>query len=96
MTVTAIGIKGTDVFTATNYNQTECMNIAGSCGCIHAEIALFEKMIPDILIISHSPCMKCAEQIINRGIKTVLYNEEYRIKDGIVLLESHGVKVMKY
>lgn len=96
MTVTAIGIKDTEVYTATNYNKKECLNIPGACTCIHAEIALFEKVIPDVLIVSHSPCVKCAQEIIKHGIKTVLYKHEYRIKDGLVLLEGYGVKVVKY
>jgi deoxycytidylate deaminase len=96
MTVKAIGIKGNQVYEATNYNETKCKNIPGQCGCVHAEIALFEKVIPEILIVSHSPCVRCAQAIINHGIKTVLYKEEYRIKDGLVLLEGNGVNMMKY
>ena len=96
MTVKAIGIKDGEVYAATNYNKSECKNIPGQCGCIHAEIALFEKVIPDVLIVSHSPCMDCAQEIINHGIQTVLYKEEYRLKDGLVLLEGHGVKVIRY
>ena len=96
MKVTAIGIKNSEVYTATNYNETECRNIPGQCGCKHAEIALFEKAIPDVLIVSHSPCMDCAKEIIKHGIQTVLYKEGYRLKDGLVLLEGHGVNIIKY
>ena len=96
MTVTAIGIKDNRVYTETNYNKSECKNIPGQCGCVHAEIALFEKVIPDVLIVSHSPCVNCANEIIRLGINTVLYKEEYRLKDGLVLLEGHGVNLIKY
>jgi deoxycytidylate deaminase len=96
MTVTAMGIKGNKLHTATNYNTSECSNIPGKCGCIHAEIALFEKVIPEILIVSHSPCEDCARAIIKHGIKVVLYKEEYRIKDGLMLLVVNGVSVVKY
>jgi deoxycytidylate deaminase len=96
MTVTAIGVKNGKVYKATNYNETECTNIPGNCRCKHAEIALFEKVIPDVLILSHSPCLNCAKAIIHHGIKTVLYKEEYRLIDGLVLLEGHGVNILKY
>lgn len=96
MVVIAIGIKGTDIYTATNYNSYECSNLPGECGCIHAEIALFEKVIPDILVLSHSPCINCAQEIIKHGIKIVLYKNEYRIKDGIVLLKNNGTTILRY
>jgi deoxycytidylate deaminase len=94
MKVTAIGIKGTDTYTATNYNKTECTNEPGNCGCIHAERALFEKVIPDILIISHSPCLSCAIEIGNLGIKHVFYYEEYRLPVGMNYLRDMGVNVV--
>ncbi len=41
---------------------------------------------------THSPCLKCAQLIINAGIKKVYYMAEYRIKEGIDLLKYVGIK----
>lgn len=40
------------------------------------------------LYCTHSPCIKCAQLIINAGFRQVFYMEEYRIKDGVDLLRS--------
>jgi dCMP deaminase len=40
-----------------------------------------------------SPCLSCAKIIISAGIKRVVYAEEYRILDGIILLRDTGVIV---
>lgn len=92
MTVTAIGIKGKYIQKATNYNISECKNIPGQCGCIHAEIALLRKINPKIIIISHSPCINCAKAIIKSDTQIVIYENEYRVKDGIKFLEQKGIK----
>jgi dCMP deaminase len=46
------------------------------------------------LYCTHQPCLPCAQSIINAGIKTVRYVEEYRLKDGIDLLTLAGVQVL--
>jgi dCMP deaminase len=38
-----------------------------------------------------SPCLNCAKAIINSGIKSVSYLEEYRNLDGVELLNSLGI-----
>lgn len=43
------------------------------------------------LYVTASPCLDCAKLIIQAGIKRVVYNELYRITDGIELLERAGV-----
>jgi dCMP deaminase len=45
------------------------------------------------LYVTDSPCFDCAKLIIQSGIKAVYYRGEYRIKDGLVLLEDAGIKV---
>ena len=45
---------------------------------------------------THSPCVKCAELIIQSGVKSVIYIDEFRDIEGVVLLASNGVKVEKY
>ena len=96
MTVSAIGIRGNYIQKATNYNDTECKNIVGGCGCIHAEIALLKKINPRVIILSHSPCMDCAKAIIKSNTEVVIYDNEYRIKDGIDLLRANGIQVIQF
>lgn len=43
------------------------------------------------LYVTASPCLECAKLIIQAGIKRVVYNELYRITDGLDLLERAGV-----
>lgn len=44
------------------------------------------------LYITASPCLECAKLIIQAGIKRVVFNELYRITDGIDLLKRAGVE----
>ena len=45
------------------------------------------------LYITASPCLDCAKLIIQAGIRRVVFNELYRITDGIDLLVRAGVEV---
>lgn len=45
------------------------------------------------LYVTASPCMECAKLIIQAGIRRVVYNEVYRLTDGIDLLRRAGVEV---
>ena len=44
------------------------------------------------LYVTDSPCIECAKLIIQAGIRRVVYNELYRITDGIELLRRAGVE----
>lgn len=44
------------------------------------------------LYVTASPCLECAKLIIQAGIARVVYNELYRITDGIDLLKRAGVE----
>lgn len=44
------------------------------------------------LYVTASPCLECAKLIIQAGINRVVYNELYRITDGIELLKRAGVE----
>lgn len=46
------------------------------------------------LYVTASPCMECSKLIIQSGIKRVVYNEEYRITDGLDLLRRAGVEIV--
>ncbi len=43
------------------------------------------------LYVTASPCVECSKLIIQAGIKRVVYNETYRISDGLDLLHRAGV-----
>ncbi len=45
------------------------------------------------LYVTASPCMECSKLIIQAGIRRVVYGEEYRIMDGIDLLQRAGIEV---
>lgn len=44
------------------------------------------------LYVTASPCLECAKLIIQAGIKRVVFNELYRIIDGIDLLKRAGIE----
>ncbi len=44
------------------------------------------------LYVTASPCMECAKLIIQSGIRRVVYNEVYRLTDGIDLLTRAGIR----
>jgi len=45
------------------------------------------------LYITTSPCMECSKLIIQSGIIRVVYQEKYRITDGLDLLERAGIEL---
>lgn len=47
------------------------------------------------LYCNYSPCSKCAQAIIQSGIKRVIYQEEYRDNTPIITLRLNGVHVMR-
>lgn len=44
------------------------------------------------LYITASPCMECSKLIIQAGIRRVVFNELYRITDGIDILQRADVE----
>jgi len=97
MTVHAMGFdyQGNIAY-ATNYNETECKNIPGACGCIHAEIALLQIMPrPARVVVSHAPCLDCAKALHKAGVEAVYYANDYRLRDGLEYLERHVPKVYR-
>lgn len=47
------------------------------------------------LYVTTLPCMECSKLIIQSGIKRVVYSEDYRIRDGLELLQRAGIEVVK-
>lgn len=46
------------------------------------------------MYITASPCIECAKLIIQAGINRVVYSEQYRLTDGIELLERAGIEMV--
>ena len=44
------------------------------------------------LYVTSSPCLECSKLIIQAGIRRVVYSENYRLHDGIDLLERAGIE----
>jgi len=95
MLVEATGVDvHNNIITASNYNKTECTGERGKCGCIHAEIALLDKMPnPRYVTVSLSPCLNCAKALVEAGVESVRYHTAYRLTDGIDYLKEHHVRV---
>lgn len=45
---------------------------------------------------THSPCVKCAELIIQSGIREVIFVEHFRDAEGLQLLISNNIQARKY
>lgn len=43
--------------------------------------------------VTHQPCISCAQSLINAGITKVMFQEPYRLLDGINLLREAGIEV---
>jgi dCMP deaminase len=70
----------------------------GQSNCIHAEenalIKLdFNNPKKKIMYVTHNPCVMCAKKIINACIDEVVYEKDYRIKEGIEIMKSAGLIV---
>lgn len=46
------------------------------------------------LYITTSPCMECSKLIIQAGITRVVYEDQYRITDGLDLLKRAGIELV--
>ncbi len=75
-------------------NKCEDENDTTKTYVLHAEANAITKVAKSnnssegsTLYITTSPCMECAKLIIQSGITRVVYEEKYRITDGLDLLE---------
>ena len=83
-------------------NECEDENNVSKPYVLHAEANAITKVAKSnnssdgaTLYITDSPCVDCAKLIIQAGIKRVVYGDEYRIMDGINLLEKAGIEIVK-
>ena len=83
-------------------NECEDENNRSKPYVLHAEANAITKVAKSnnssegaTLYITASPCMDCAKLIIQAGIIRLVYADEYRIIDGIELLEKAGIEVVQ-
>ena len=69
---------------------------------LHAEANALTKLakstqssIGATLYVTMSPCYECSKLIIQTGIKKVVFDEIYRISDGLDLLRKSGIEVFQ-
>ncbi len=46
--------------------------------------------------LTMSPCFECSKLMIQAGVKRLVYNEQYRILDGVKFLQENGIQVTYY
>lgn len=94
----SLGINGTPSGWYTNSCEDEGGNT--SWFTKHAEVQALNKLrkstessVGADMFITHSPCKMCALDIIDAGIKRVVFKNQYRDTTGIQLLKEHGMIV---
>lgn len=67
---------------------------------LHAEANAITKIARSVnnsegatLYVTDAPCIECSKLIIQSGIKKVFYARQYRLTDGIDLLQRAGIEV---
>ena len=107
--VGALVVKGTTII-SDGYNgaptgfPNDCEDVDGNTHwyVLHAEanaILKTARSTQDIsgstLYLTLSPCKDCCKMIIQSGIKRIVYIEDYRDLDGIKVLRSSGIEIIK-
>ena len=107
--VGALVVKGATII-SDGYNGTptgfpnDCEDVDGNTHwyVLHAEanaILKTARSTQDIsgstLYLTLSPCKDCCKMIIQSGIKRIVYIEDYRDLDGIKVLRSSGIEIIK-
>lgn len=70
-------------------------------GVIHAEANALARVPKEtnpedlMMFVTHSPCPSCTQEIIESGIKLVIYQQPYRITQGIVDMLEAGISVFR-
>jgi dCMP deaminase len=82
-------------------NKCEDEQNATKAYVLHAEANAITKVAKSnnssdgsTLYITTSPCMECSKLIIQSGIIRVVYQEKYRVTDGLDLLERAGIELV--
>ncbi|GHV59321.1 hypothetical protein FACS1894182_13260 [Bacteroidia bacterium] len=82
-------------------NQCEDENGSTKPYVLHAEANAITKIACSnnnskgaTLYVTASPCIECAKLIIQAGIKRVVYSEQYRLTEGIELLQRANIEIV--
>ncbi|MDR2475564.1 MAG: dCMP deaminase family protein [Bacteroidales bacterium] len=82
-------------------NQCEDESGATKSYVLHAEANAITKIACSnnnsngaTLYVTASPCIECAKLIIQAGIKRVVYSEQYRLTEGIELLQQANIETV--
>lgn len=96
--IISLGINGTPTGWYTNICEDDEGNTAWFTK--HAEVQALNKLrkstensVGADLFVTHSPCKMCCLDIIDSGIKRVIYKTEYRDTSGLNILRDHGIIV---
>lgn len=94
----SLGLNGTPSGWYTNNCEDE--NGETSWFTKHAEVQALNKLrkstessVGADMYITHSPCKMCCLDIIDAGIKRIVFKESYRDTSGIEILKQHGIIV---
>jgi len=82
-------------------NQCEDENGSTKLYVLHAEANAITKIacsnnnsMGATLYVTASPCIECAKLIIQAGIKRVVYSEQYRLTEGVELLQRANIELV--
>lgn len=88
-----------------SYSTDNCLNcrhanLVTKPYVLHAESNAIAKLAKSnnssegaTLYVTDEPCLECSKMIIQAGIRRVIYAREYRLHDGVKLLERAGIEV---
>lgn len=69
----------------------------------HAEQNSLYKMLREgvsakgaTMYVTYNPCPQCCKMIVSSGIRRVVYKNEYRIAEGLKVLEKAGIVIEKF
>lgn len=69
----------------------------GACGCLHAESnaaisCTTSRQTSKVVLCTNLPCPMCAKMLINLGgVKKVVYGLDYRVREGLDMLDRLGI-----
>lgn len=96
--IIAFGYNGTP----SGFDNTCEINEVTKSEVLHAESNAIAKCAKSehssegaTLYVTDSPCFECAKLIIQAGIKRVVYDADYRLDDGVVLLKKAGIEIKR-
>ena len=82
------------------WEDEDLHNLKTRAEVLHAESNAIAKLarstnsgLGATLFVTHSPCLQCAKLILQSGISSVYYNENYRDDSGLTFLEKSGIIV---